>query len=130
VSALPSLPPDRRRRLIRVLGMLGSDHLGERAAAGALADRLIRESNLTWSDVIGGQDLPTYEPPPAYEPPHPDIGWRKLAAAVVASRRATTWERGFCTSILDRGVSLTDRQQITLDRIYRERVRGERRRSF
>jgi hypothetical protein len=31
-----------RARLAKLLGMLGSEHLGERAAAGQAADRLVR----------------------------------------------------------------------------------------
>ena len=36
-----------RDRLVRVLGMLGSEHMGERAAAAAKADALIRAAGIT-----------------------------------------------------------------------------------
>jgi hypothetical protein len=39
-------------RLIRILGMLGSDHDGERAAAALAADRLVRVSGWTWWDLL------------------------------------------------------------------------------
>jgi|GEM_PF-4372410 len=39
-------------RLIRILGMLGSDHDGERAAAAQAADRLVRGSGWSWSDLL------------------------------------------------------------------------------
>jgi hypothetical protein len=39
-------------RLIRILGMLGSDHDGERAAAALAADRLVRGSGCSWSDLL------------------------------------------------------------------------------
>ncbi|MGF6229785.1 hypothetical protein QFZ27_003740 [Inquilinus ginsengisoli] len=39
-------------RLIRILGMLGSDHDGERAAAALAADRLVRGSGWNWSDLL------------------------------------------------------------------------------
>ena len=39
-------------RLIRILGMLGSDHDGERAAAALAADRLVRGSGRSWSDLL------------------------------------------------------------------------------
>ncbi|KGM34010.1 hypothetical protein [Inquilinus limosus] len=39
-------------RLIRILGMLGSDHDGERAAAALAADRLVRGSGWTWWDLL------------------------------------------------------------------------------
>ena len=40
-------------RFIRLCGMLGSDFEGERANAAALASRMLRESGLTWRDIIG-----------------------------------------------------------------------------
>lgn len=39
-------------RLIRILGMLGSEHDGERAAAALAADRLVRGSGSSWSDLL------------------------------------------------------------------------------
>ena len=39
-------------KLIRVLGMLGSDHPGERAAAALVAHRLINSHNRTWSELL------------------------------------------------------------------------------
>jgi hypothetical protein len=42
-----------RERLIKLLGLLGSDHNGEIASAGRMADALIRDAGVTWADVIG-----------------------------------------------------------------------------
>jgi len=39
-------------RLVKLLGMLGSDYDAERASAALMADRLVRERGLTWNDVI------------------------------------------------------------------------------
>lgn len=41
-----------RKRLVRVLGMLGSDHAGERDAAALVATRMLKEAGLTWYDVL------------------------------------------------------------------------------
>ena len=41
-----------RERLIKLLGLLGSDHNGEIASAGRMADALIRDAGVTWADVI------------------------------------------------------------------------------
>jgi hypothetical protein len=41
-----------RERLVKLLGLLGSDHNGEIAAAGRKADALIRDAGVTWADVI------------------------------------------------------------------------------
>ena len=46
------LDPRVADRLAKLCGMLGSAHDGERAAAAALADALVREAGLTWRDVI------------------------------------------------------------------------------
>jgi hypothetical protein len=45
-------------RLIRILGMLGSDHDGERAAAALAADRLVRGSGWTWWDLLAPARVP------------------------------------------------------------------------
>ena len=42
----------QRIRIIKILGMLGSAHGGERAAAGKKATELLRGCDLTWDDVI------------------------------------------------------------------------------
>jgi len=46
------LSPAERRKLVGILGMLGSAHDGERAAAAALASRLVRDKGLGWDDLI------------------------------------------------------------------------------
>ena len=38
-----------RDRLSKLLGMLGSDHAGERDNAGVAANRLVRDAGLTWN---------------------------------------------------------------------------------
>jgi hypothetical protein len=46
------LDPRNLERLVKLLGMLRSDHGGERAAAALKANALVREHGLVWSDVI------------------------------------------------------------------------------
>jgi hypothetical protein len=46
-----------RERLIKLLGLLGSDHNGEIAAAGRMADALIRDLGVTWADVIAPETV-------------------------------------------------------------------------
>jgi hypothetical protein len=46
------LDPRSIERLVKLLGMLGSNHDGERAAAALKANALVREHGLVWSDVI------------------------------------------------------------------------------
>jgi hypothetical protein len=65
-------------RLTRLLGMLGSSHVGEVANAGRLADKMVRAAGLTWPDII----TPTLAPPPPDQDADP-IGadWRRTAAS-------------------------------------------------
>ena len=46
-------------RLVKVLGMLGSPHVGERAAAGLKADQLVKQLGLRWLDIIAVERAPT-----------------------------------------------------------------------
>jgi len=46
-------------RLVKVLGMLGSPHVGERAAAGLNADQLVKQLGLRWPDIIAVERAPT-----------------------------------------------------------------------
>jgi hypothetical protein len=50
-----------RERLARVLGMLGSAHDGEIAAAGRMAHAMIRGARITWAEVLNPA-LPIREP--------------------------------------------------------------------
>jgi hypothetical protein len=76
-----------RRKLIGILGRLGSDHDGERAAAGLLASRLLQSAGLTWSRLLE----------PAVEHKLPELGtWRQTAARCLErSGSLRAWEIGF-----------------------------------
>jgi hypothetical protein len=96
VSAV--LLPAERDKLARLLGMLGSDHLGEVANAGRLADKLVRNAGLTWSDIIA----------PALSSPHIDpdtdpsgADWRRTAAACSRyPHLLNRWEAEFLAGLL------------------------------
>ncbi|MCF4165669.1 hypothetical protein L2U69_08445 [Zavarzinia compransoris] len=57
-----------RLRLVRVLGMLGSAHDGERSAAALAAHRLVTGAGLTWSELLLPQGL--------RDAPRKDVGQR------------------------------------------------------
>ncbi|HEY2615981.1 MAG TPA: hypothetical protein VGI78_01455 [Acetobacteraceae bacterium] len=86
-----------RARLAAILGMLGSEHAGERAAAGLQAEAFRRKHGLTWEELLGEAAAarivipvaPAPEPfkwPPypddtprqPYEPPYEPIQWRRV----------------------------------------------------
>lgn len=63
-------------RLAKILGLLGSNHPGERAAAALKADAVVRQTGLTWLDVV----MPSPSIAPALEGPP---SWRQTAAECV-----------------------------------------------
>ena len=91
------MTPADRQRLARILGMLGSEHAGERASAALQAEAFRKRHGLTWEAML---TLPPVEvekpspprppeppraaptPPPPYEPsvwtPCPPLGpWKQ-----------------------------------------------------
>ena len=53
-----------RERLVKLCGMFGSDHPGERANAAAAADKMIRDAGMRWPEVL----LPALPRPTASAP--------------------------------------------------------------
>lgn len=112
-----------RERLAKLCGMLGSAHDGERAAAGLLASRLLREKGLRWDDVIGSTPAPL--PPPRPAPGAPDCPVSRFdAVRLVLANTAmlTPWELGFVQSVAWRR-RWSPKQTDAFDRIH-ERVRA------
>jgi hypothetical protein len=105
---LAALSEPDRTRLVRLLGMLGSDHQGERANAGALADRFIRERELTWEQVVASEGQQQSQ----------SRTWHDVVADCQRQpARLSQWERGFLASISAWRGSLTRKQQAKLEDI-------------
>jgi hypothetical protein len=92
-----------REKLAAVLGMLGSDHDGERAAAALIASRIVREAGLSWRELLvetsSRDEVGSTEQQPA-TPTRAEPHWREMLAA--ARRRPellTEWESRFLSSI-------------------------------
>ncbi len=51
-------------KLTRILGLLGSDHIGERASAALAAHRLVRRMGVDWYTLLGGQGPRRLSGPP------------------------------------------------------------------
>ena len=85
---MSALPAADRAKLGKLLGLLGSDHPGERDAAGLAAHRLITRAGLTWPQVIK---------PPAVERALPELGtWRQTVVECLAQPGSLRpWEVGF-----------------------------------
>jgi len=112
-----TLPDIERTRLIKILGLLSSEHPGEVANAGKLADNLLREHNLRWNDVIAPK--PPTENPFREARRTREAEWRSKAERVAQSYRVTEWERNFAKDLLNWPADdLTERQQAYLDKAY------------
>jgi hypothetical protein len=72
-----------RVRLARVLGMLGSDHSGERDNAARLAHTMVREAGLRWDQVV----VPALPEPEAAPP---DYEWELF------TRWPVRWQSAVC----------------------------------
>jgi hypothetical protein len=80
-----------RQRLAKLLGRLGSDHAGERDAAGLAARQLIRKRGLSWEDALIRQS-------PKREPLYST--WRTTCARLKErSGDLRPWERKFVADL-------------------------------
>jgi hypothetical protein len=101
------LDRDAIDRLIKLLGMLGSIHAGERAAAGLKAHELIKRHGLQWGDIVVSRPAPS------------KIGWRDKAYACASHLHLlNATERAFVRTMSTwRGIP-SDKQLSWLNRIY------------
>jgi hypothetical protein len=104
-----ALAPSDRVHLAKLLGMLGSDHLGERDNAARAAHRLVQQHGCTWFDVVS-------HPPPDTDHDTDPIGadWRRTAAACSRyPHLLSRWEADFVAG-LSRFPRLSSKQRLTL----------------
>jgi hypothetical protein len=116
-------PPERRQRLARLLGLVGSAHPGERDAAGRKAHELVRSFGLTWFDIVTPE--PVTERACTQCWPHDERPlWREAVEELLRTGRASKWETKFCRNLFDnwRG-KLTEKQSNVLKTIWLARVR-------
>ena len=115
---MPTLAPAEVRRLVGILGRLGSDHDGERAAAGLLASRMLRAAGLGWADVIGaggGARVGT-----AASPGGPGAGTAGQGDLTLCLRwlgELSAWEVGFVTDLRTRRRLMTPGQAAKLRQV-------------
>lgn len=124
--------PDLASRLVKFCGLLGSDHAGERAAAGLKASKLLIEHGLTWGDVIAPgfriEDRSAAssgswpDPKPAkYLRPHQREAWLLMASGYPWDE----WKSDFLRNMRERKDPLTSKQESKL-RECREMVNAWR----
>ena len=111
-----------RERLAKLLGLLGSDHAGERDTAGQMAQRFVKSRNLTWFDVLQPV-LPAVAKRPSESRTSTATAsnWRQIVAH--SQRRGTDlglltdWEEDFLASLAERRFTATAEQLVVLNRI-------------
>jgi hypothetical protein len=108
-------PPDLGR-LAKICGLFSSDHVGERAAAAARADRIVRDAGLTWSEILKADNpRETASEPPSRRRDNPMSPSEILACR--NSSRLTDWERRFLSTLAARRSRWTDRQYEVFEEI-------------
>ena len=125
------LPQDASARLVKLCGLLGSAHAGERAAAGLKADRLLVEHGVGWADLINTAGFPadlkssrraayperTGRPKPAeLLREHQRQAWLLLACDCGWNE----WERQFLSSIRNQQFEPSERQEAILRKCRRK----------
>lgn len=113
-------------RLIKFLGMLGSNQDGERASAALKASEWLIQHGLTWTDVI----VPTVTPKGNHQQSsnHQSTGSGKprshtficvMADKFLDAGIINDWEYDFLSSVVE-FASLSPKQQAIVDRIERK----------
>lgn len=102
-----------RSKLSKLLGLLGSSHDGERAAAALKADQMVRRAGTTWANVLTPN--PVRLPPPGGIPGwiEPRDGPHAVSLLLDDPRHRAclnTFERDVLTNLRRRGEPYTRRQ--------------------
>ena len=113
---MSALSQSDRSRLAKMLGMLASDHAGERDAAGLAAVRLLKQRGVNWQDALTPQPV---------ERRLPEMGtWRQTVARILESGRfIRAWERSFLTD-LPNFQRISVKQRYTLNEIAKRVLGG------
>jgi hypothetical protein len=111
------------KRLAAVLGLLGSEHAGERAAAGVAATRMLAAAGATWMDVL----YPTAEGKPEPDPLLKDwpVRWRGAIEVCSRSPGLTSWGANFLATIAGYEGRPSRQQLGRLRELFEELAGGE-----
>lgn len=114
---MPDLTLEERTRLVGILGRLGSDFDGERAAAGLLASRLLRNHGLTWADLLGGASQRDASR-------RGESSNSSLGLCLCHLKHLTEWEQQFCRSLAGRSRLSPKQAAVTQKIVDGLRARG------
>ena len=120
---MATLNPQAANRLSKILGLLGSEHSGERDAAAQAAHKIVRGAGLTWADII---HAPRNSDPPrirAWRADEPD--WKRMAHFCHARQWSLSEkDRRFVRTMVDWCGQPTNRQREWLLDLYARLHRG------
>jgi hypothetical protein len=88
-----------RKRLIAILGKLGSEHAGERDAAAIQAEAFRRKLNLTWAELLAKSETPRERSIP--QPPKPQPAPQRKPPSRPEQIRQTWTQSASRLSLLD-----------------------------
>jgi hypothetical protein len=110
------LPDDQWPRFVKMAGLLGSDHAGERAAAAERCTALLRRHGMTWEEVLRTREVVVEVE--VNRPPHlRRWSWRTYVKAASANAHLlSSWEREFVASLQERDREPTDKQWRILEK--------------
>jgi hypothetical protein len=110
---MSALAASDRVHLAKLLGLLGSNHAGERDNAACAAHRFVQQHGITWFDVV---THPPSDPDNDTDPIGAD--WRRTAAAACSRypHLLNRWEADFVSG-LSRFPRLSSRQRSILLKI-------------
>ena len=98
--------------------MFGSDHAGERAAAAAKADQLVRRLGLTWTEMLTSAPRALAAPP---------AGIKQKIDLIYANRGMLNAKaRDFIANVSRYPHRLSDKQVRFVDRLFVEITEGRR----
>src|SRR3712207_6352845 len=108
-------------RLVKLLGLLSSDQAGERATAGEMAWRFIKQRGLTWDEVLRPK-VPAVTAQRSNRPsPATPNSWRETVTRCPRldgeTAALTAWERQFLVALTRRRFPPTPKQLGILDQI-------------
>ena len=112
-----SLSDSDAAKLTKLLGMLNSEFEGERANAGKLADKFLRERGLRWGDVIPSSATAPRRPTYAANDTDAGTDAAKVVACLKRRDQLNEWELKFCLS-LKAWRRLTEKQRAKLNEIH------------
>jgi hypothetical protein len=117
-----ALDPTAADKLTKILGLLGSDHPGERDAAAQAANKLVRERGLTWGDIVAPPIVPDVPRVRSWRAANSD--WQRMASYCHARRWSLSQrQRDFVESALT-WRELSEKQKDWLTAIYAGLHRG------